>query len=370
MSNSLWQDQVVAARRQDIAVVARERVPRLWRTSEGFEGPCPRCGGRDRFSVNVRKQVFNCRGAEGNDVIGMVQHISGCSFREAVIALTGDQVPQDLSTRRSAVKRDQANGRSDLRQNRRIGHELAKAAALFSAAKPLSGTKAEAYFEARGIAVHPRWAGDVRFCGALPYWGYNDAIAATLTFLGNYPAILAAIRDAGGTFIGVHRTYLDREMPRKLLPPGDRRRNGAKKVLGRAGGGLIRLSPIEPVMAIGEGVETTLSWYALGAQDIDVGIAAGISLGNLAGSLLKSAAGSRSGEPVFDPDMERPGLILPPEVKEVILLQDGDSDPSTTVAKMVCAMRRFEAMGIRASIDEAPAGRDFNDVLLEEHLEA
>ena len=32
-------------------------------------GPCPVCGGTDRFSVNVKKQVWNCRGCGlGGDV--------------------------------------------------------------------------------------------------------------------------------------------------------------------------------------------------------------------------------------------------------------------------------------------------------------
>jgi hypothetical protein len=26
-------------------------------------GPCPVCGGRDRFSINTKKRVWNCRGA-------------------------------------------------------------------------------------------------------------------------------------------------------------------------------------------------------------------------------------------------------------------------------------------------------------------
>jgi phage/plasmid primase-like uncharacterized protein len=47
-------------------------------------GPCPRCGGTDRFSINTKKQVFNCRGSEGGDVIALVQHIDGCGFLDAV----------------------------------------------------------------------------------------------------------------------------------------------------------------------------------------------------------------------------------------------------------------------------------------------
>src|SRR5258708_7135307 len=52
-------------------------------------GPCPICGGTDRFSINTRKQFFNCRGFGGGDVIAMVQHLDGCTFAEAVHTLAG-----------------------------------------------------------------------------------------------------------------------------------------------------------------------------------------------------------------------------------------------------------------------------------------
>jgi hypothetical protein len=53
-------------------------------------GPCPVCGGTDRFSINVNKQVWNCRGCStGGDVIALVQHIDGGSFMEAVETLAG-----------------------------------------------------------------------------------------------------------------------------------------------------------------------------------------------------------------------------------------------------------------------------------------
>src|SRR4029077_6448966 len=53
-------------------------------------GPCPVCGGTDRFSVNPKKQVWNCRGcATGGDVIALVEHLDGCGFMEAVEMLVG-----------------------------------------------------------------------------------------------------------------------------------------------------------------------------------------------------------------------------------------------------------------------------------------
>ena len=53
------------------------------------------CGGKDRFSVNLKKQVFNCRGcgATGN-VIALVQHIDSSDFKEAVAMLAGPAPPR------------------------------------------------------------------------------------------------------------------------------------------------------------------------------------------------------------------------------------------------------------------------------------
>ena len=47
-------------------------------------GPCPVCGGDDRFSINIKKQVFNCRGCNlGGDVIAMIRHLDGCDYTTA-----------------------------------------------------------------------------------------------------------------------------------------------------------------------------------------------------------------------------------------------------------------------------------------------
>jgi phage/plasmid primase-like uncharacterized protein len=54
-------------------------------------GPCPVCGGTDRFSVNVKKQVWNCRGCGvGGDVIALVQHLDRTGFVTAVQMLAGE----------------------------------------------------------------------------------------------------------------------------------------------------------------------------------------------------------------------------------------------------------------------------------------
>ena len=58
-------------------------------------GPCPRCGGDDRFSINRKKQVWNCRGCGiGGDVIKLVQHLDGVDFKTACMTLVGEPPPK------------------------------------------------------------------------------------------------------------------------------------------------------------------------------------------------------------------------------------------------------------------------------------
>jgi hypothetical protein len=53
-------------------------------------GPCPKCGGDDRFSINTQKGVWNCRNcSKGGDVIALVQHLDGVDFITACETLTG-----------------------------------------------------------------------------------------------------------------------------------------------------------------------------------------------------------------------------------------------------------------------------------------
>jgi DNA primase len=61
----------------------------LKRVGAELIGPCPRCGGHDRFAVSPRKGVFLCRGcgAKG-DVIAFVEHVDGIGFGDAVRLLT------------------------------------------------------------------------------------------------------------------------------------------------------------------------------------------------------------------------------------------------------------------------------------------
>ena len=110
-------------------------------------GPCPQCGGKDRFSINVRKQVFLCRGcaARGN-VIALVRFLDGCGFLEALEYLTGELVPAPSRPAPAATDapRDDDRDARALILARQIAFEL----------RPILGSPGETYLrDARKIVT-------------------------------------------------------------------------------------------------------------------------------------------------------------------------------------------------------------------------
>lgn len=371
-----WLDE---ARSTDILEVATRIGARLKRSGGEWVGPCPRCNGTDRFAVNAVEQVFNCRGAVGGDVIRMVEHAGNPSgdtpFFEAVEIIVGRPAPRRESQARPIdpeIQRERREERKD-QELARAAAEVQKqersadrAARIFNESTPIAGTQAEAYLQRRGIFAPPEMLTDIRFAAGLEYRGYPDADAPDEVALGVFPCMVSAIRNAAGDIIGIHRTYLDPNEPVKLRPPGDARQNKAKKSFGTVMGGAIRLGPIQRAMAIGEGIETCLSWYQLGVGPDEIGIICAVSLGNLSGGAtgsLKHPTG-RGTIPNGIPDPEKPGIVIPAGVEEVILLGDSDSDPIATRARLLTAARRHRAAGLTASIHLAKPGGDFNDELL------
>ncbi len=66
----------------------------LKRAGREHVGPCPFCNGRDRFSLNLQRHKWNCRGhGGGHGAVSMVMHIAGLTFLQACEELTGEPNP-------------------------------------------------------------------------------------------------------------------------------------------------------------------------------------------------------------------------------------------------------------------------------------
>jgi hypothetical protein len=90
MSSDGFESWVERARAVPIGHELERRGVRLKRVGAEFVGPCPKCGGDDRFSINAKKGVFNCRGCNlGGDVIALVVHLDGVDFNTACTLLAG-----------------------------------------------------------------------------------------------------------------------------------------------------------------------------------------------------------------------------------------------------------------------------------------
>ena len=80
----------------------------LRRSGAQLIGPCPLCGGTDRFAINTKKQVWHCRGCvKGGDGIKLVQHLDGLRFPQAVEHLAGIRSTDSEPPPRAHVQRQQ-----------------------------------------------------------------------------------------------------------------------------------------------------------------------------------------------------------------------------------------------------------------------
>jgi hypothetical protein len=385
----------------------------LWtRRMEGDSGvPCPGCGGRDRFAVNARKNVFFCRkSGEGGDAIALVQHIDGVSFLSACEILNGEPPPGRASSETAEERKrreTEAIARARREDQRRLKQaddervyrerERLRAKEIWDACVPLSGTQAEAYLAWRGLEAP---AGARLRCG-MEARLFNDARPPVLVYTG--PALTAAIEGPDGRFAGVQQIFVDLAQPKgklilvdantgKVLP--------AKKTRGSVKGGFVKLNRVQSCASassensatfpadvvtriiMGEGIETTLAVFcalAASASPLLAGteFRAAVSLGNMAGKatgqIRHPTATKRDCRnrlrPVFvpddvpKPDDDTPLMPIPESCRELVLLGDGDSDPFTTRLAMTRAVKRYQAGYPDLTIKLAwpRDGQDFND---------
>lgn len=378
-----WKRQAAEA---DILAVA-QRAPigaKLKKKAREFVGPCPACGGTDRFSINPAKRVFNCRGAEGGDVIAMMMHVTKRPFVEACEIINGSpppaadsQVDQVELEREAAERAAAAAAQLELRlagentyrqRERKIGYEI------YARAAPWMGSSVDGYWVQRGLTLPPTPAGHVdrvRCVEQLPYWIDGSEIHRG-------PALVAPIVDAGRIFRGLHITYLDLAQPKgKLVLEHKDELVDAKKVRGsQLGFSIDLIGPAEPEqLVLGEGIEKTIAVHngmaAAGVALERTGFRSAINLDNLGGPHLrtvrhptdKDKAGRPRRVPGPEPDLGKPAIAIPDSVTDLVLLGDTTSDRFRVLCAITRAARRYARPSRTIRVAWAPPGKDFDDLL-------
>lgn len=346
-------------------------VAGLVRGGREWTGPCPGagCGGRDRFSLNTAKNLFNCRicGARG-DQVRLVEFVRGIDFRAALDWLCGPAQELTPAEREERARRAEENRAREARKQEKYRREaIAAARVIWSEAVPAEGTPVRDYLTLRGIPAdrYPKLPACLRFHPACRYMvadgkGWREVHRG--------PAMIASIQAADGKGTAVHRTWIDLGQPKGkavIADPATGKALASKKTLGSKKGGAIRLSgpwAEAAIMVMGEGIETTLSALASGQPEGAV-YWCGVDLGNISGSRIMGQGQRHAGIP----DMtDREAFVPPPWVHELILIRDGDSEPKATQARLLAGARRAMALrpSLRARIVPVPPGRDLNDVLM------
>lgn len=243
-------------------------------------GPCPACGGRDRFRFDDKRGegTFICSQGGGETLAGdgftlLLHQYPEWDFidaKGAVAECLGIDPPGEAGWSRPELerKRQQAQQRRRQREaeearkrRREMRRNRQRLTRIWSEGYPPLVKEAEPlwrYLATRGLGYGQLKAGEseIRFHPRLPYyeWFADD----TWEKVGEFPAMLALIRDPQGRPVTIHRTYLARggigkapvSSPRKLLP-------GIEEI----SGGAIRLAPptAKGVIGVTEGIEDALA---------------------------------------------------------------------------------------------------------------
>jgi hypothetical protein len=191
------------ARAVTLAEAAHMLGMKLPRTGE-LIAPCPACGGRDRFSINARKQLWNCRGAlGGNDSLSLVMHARGLDFRGAVEFLTGER---DLPPAPQPRHAPQPAGDDEPQR-------IAGASDIWHASRDARGSIIDIYMRSRGFdPIADRDALTIRFHPSFKM-KLKDGTRVVA------PAMVCAIRDIRGVFdrLAGERGDLDEAEARVLM---------------------------------------------------------------------------------------------------------------------------------------------------------
>ncbi|GEP60933.1 toprim domain-containing protein [Reyranella soli] len=267
-------------------------------------GPCPICGGRDRFRFTNKDSDgwYFCNQCGPGSGILLLRRLHSWDHAEACRQV--DRVLNAGANRRPAANvkaaRSNASRQSAIERLLRLAN------------KP---EIVSAYLAKRAIAASSPL---LRGHPACDYYDQDRGL------VGRFPAVVAPVVAPDGKLISAHRIYLADLDPRKKN----------MEVIGTLNGAAVRLYEVDDEMGIGEGIETCLAAYQL----------FGIPMW---------AALTAYGIETFEP---------PPGLQRLHIFGDNDSNFTGQCATFRLAKRLASTLKILVNIPPE-ADTDWNDVL-------
>jgi len=368
-----------------------------WKLGPGTDkaGPCPNCGGTDRFAIHTTKNTFNCRRCElsGHGSIDLVMKTENAGFVKACELITGRTVSDPISAEEMAQIALKAEARERERaaeEDKRRLRAISEGASIWNRAAapaPIGGRGVADYLALRGLPATIKFDKvGLREIASLDYVvEAMEGDRKVWKVIHSGPAMIAAVVLPNNSFGAVHQTWLDVDQakgkavlrhPSRIDPKtGELELLASKKVRGSKRGGAIRLYTPKTVhrIVMGEGIETTLTAMA---HNFEPGTAywAGVDLGNMAGKAFRDVDNHRHEE---RPDLDDVDCFLPPDwCDELVYLCDSDEPETKTVEKVTRGLQRAmakreQARGIYADLPALDCGlvppigdgKDLNDLV-------
>ena len=218
-------------------------------------GPCPLCGGTDRFQYTDKfgEGNYHCRQCGPGGGFKLLQAVKGVDFNTA---LRDVERCLGLLPEAAAARMSESSGDRMRKLVQRIWDE----------ARPVTaGDEVDRYLRGRGLMLS-EYPAVLRFHPALGYFEKDEAGKSRK--LAEYPAMLACIQGVDGHAVTLHRTYLKDGAKLKAAD--------ARKVLSAGiNGAAVRLFEATDELAVCEGIETGLALHLATRKPVWAGINAG-----------------------------------------------------------------------------------------------
>lgn len=281
---------------------------------------------------HANRQGGNLSLVRGHNGSLVVYCYAGCAWQTVMDDLKAlGLIPYEYNDRKMPSllsKVDPPDPLNTIQQEHSSQHSLQK---IWTETQEAEGTLVETYLKSRSLTVFP--PSTLRFHDGLDYWEQTEDERWICT--GTYPAMVAKVQVYPSSALqALHRTYLDWKGGGKAPVPCP------KKIKGKAIGGAVQFNGDSlECIAIGEGIETCLSYYQ---ENYALSVWAALS-----SSFMKH-------------------IVVPPRsiTKEFIILSD--HDPQGLEAAEVLARRLTEDDRVVRIITPEKVKNDFNDLLTRE----